>query len=489
MTAPNILFILADDMGAWALGCAGNAEIRTPNLDRLAARGMRFSNAFCVSPVCSPARASLLTGMIPSRHGVHDWIRRGNSPGESLDGAVVEYLAGLPTYTEVLAAHGYTCALSGKWHLGNAPRVQKGHRFWRAHARGGGPYYNAPMLRDGREEREPRYVTDVITENALEFLAGEAAGAGAGPFYLGVHYTAPHSPWGRGQHPPCFFDPYFERCPFQSVPDEPMHPWQINTAPWGAGEKRREFLSGYYAAVTAMDAGIGRLLDALDARGLTEKTLIVFTSDNGMNMGHHGIYGKGNGTFPQNFYDTSVKVPFLVSCPGQIAAGAVCDALLSHYDFLPTLLDFVGLAGLESAVPAGLPGTSLADLWRGHSTDRGEEEVIVLDEYGPARMIRARSEKYVHRHPDGPHEFYDLAADPGENHNLIGSERHQPRIASLRQRLEAWFARYAEADRDGRFLPVTGKGQIDALGSGAGKLFEDDWFYLRDRPDAAEGEP
>jgi choline-sulfatase len=475
MPAPvNVLFILADDLGCWALGCAGNKEVRTPHLDRLAARGMLFENAFCVSPVCSPARASILTGRIPSQHGVHDWIRRGNSPGESPSKTVIEYLAGQPAYTDILARHGYVCGLSGKWHLGNAPQPQKSHVFWEVHGRGAGPYYHAPLIKKGEEYREPRYVTDVFTDNALEFLRQRRGKSE--PFYLGVHYTAPHGPWDRSQHPAEFFDPYYNDCPFASVPDLPLHPRQINTAtPGHTPEQRREFLSGYYAAITAMDAGIGRLLDQLEADGRTNDTLVVFTGDNGMNMGHHGIYGKGNGTFPQNMYDTSVKVPLIMSCPGRIPAGSVCDALVSHYDFLPTLLDFVGFG---ADIPAGLPGASLTGLLRGEARE-GNDEVIVFDEYGPVHMIRTAKWKYVHHFPDGPHELYHLENDPGEDRNMIDSDEHQAMAAELRGRLETWFARHVDARFDGRALAVTGKGQLDRVDTGSGKLFEDDWVYVK----------
>ena len=128
---PNVLFILADDMGAWAMGCVGNPEIRTPHLDALAARGIRFANFFCASPVCSPARASILTGRIPSAHGVHDWLARGNTdhPGlENWNGAKphppVQYLDGMTAYTDVLAGAGYRCDLDGKWHLGASPTAE-----------------------------------------------------------------------------------------------------------------------------------------------------------------------------------------------------------------------------------------------------------------------------------------------------------------------------------------------------------------------------
>ena len=475
MNAPNILFVLADDMGAWAMGCAGNSEIRTPNLDRLAARGLRLTNAFCVSPVCSPARASLLTGRIPSQHGVHDWIRRGNSPGESPDRSVVDYLSNQPTVISILAAAGYACGLSGKWHLGNAITPAAGHSFWRVHARGGGPYYGAPMLRNEVEYTESHYVTDAITDNALAFLDDRPDEP---PFYLGVHYTAPHSPWDRSQHPAEIFDFYRDHCPFHSAPDLPLHPWQINTAPvGGTREHRRENLSGYFAAITAMDTGISRLLDRLDADGLSENTLVVFTSDNGMNMGHHGIWGKGNGTYPQNMFDTSVKVPFLAALPGAIPPGIVHDGLFSHYDLLPTLLD---ITGLGACTPPGLPGTSHARLWLGNNPDV-DAEIIVFDEYGPVQMIRTRAWKYVHRFPGGPNELYHLEDDPDENTNLIDSPSHQAVAADLRSRMEAWFLRHRDPAFDGRALPVTGRGQLDRVDSGQCNLFADDWRYLETR--------
>ncbi|MDP6452223.1 MAG: sulfatase-like hydrolase/transferase [SAR202 cluster bacterium] len=196
---PNILFILSDDQGAWAMGCAGNDEIVTPNLDRLASTGIRFESFFCASPVCSPARASILTGLIPSQHGVQDFLRKGNSKFLPQDGEEIDYLAGKRAYVEVLAEAGYSCGLSGKWHLGNSALPQMGFSYWNVHASGGGPYYNAPMIVDGEFSQPEGYVSDVITDNALDFLT-EQLGSDS-PFSLNVHYTAPHAPWNRENHP------------------------------------------------------------------------------------------------------------------------------------------------------------------------------------------------------------------------------------------------------------------------------------------------
>ena len=472
---PNVIVILSDDQGYWAMGCAGNAEIRTPNLDRLASTGTRFTDLFCASPVCSPARASLLTGRIPSQHGVHDWIRAGNAPSDrGRDGALIDYLAGMAGYSDILAQQGYRCGLSGKWHLGDSVHVQKGFTFWEVHARGSGPYYAAPMIRDRQEYVARGYVTDVITDNGLAFL--DTCAQDDQPFYLSLHYTAPHDPWTRENHPDELYDGYFNECSFESVPFVPMHPWQIRKVqPWGDREYRRHCLSGYFAAVTAMDRNIGRVLDWLDDRGLRENTLILFTSDNGMNMGHHGIYGKGNGTFPQNMFDTSVKVPGLISRPGHVPQGETCSDLLSHYDWMPTLLDYLGLRNPEGERS---PGRSFAKLLRG---EKGpvRENVVVFDEYGPVRMIRTREWKYVHRYPYGPHELYDLISDPDEGNDLYGDRRYQAQVIQMRSRLEKWFHRYVDPCLDGSKEAVSGKGQLGLVGPTArGRpRFGQDWVY------------
>jgi arylsulfatase A-like enzyme len=476
----NILLFLADDQGAWAMGCAGNREIRTPNLDRLAATGTRFDNFFCSSPVCSPARATILTGRMPSQHGVHDWIRGGNMPGDRDGcGSVIPYLAGQTGYTDRLARAGYVCGLSGKWHLGDSPRPQNGMTFWEVHAGGGGPYYHAPMIRDGVAYTEPRYVTDAITDNALRFL--EQRKGRPEPFCLNVHYTAPHSPWDREHHPKDLYDDYFRNCPFDSTPRLPMHPWQVDSAPCGYTEEaRRAVLSGYYAAITAMDTNIGRVLDWLEREGLRGETLVVFLSDNGMNMGHHGLFGKGNATFPLNLFDTSVKVPMLASQPGCVPSGTVETGLWSQYDFLPTLLEW---AGVPEAPSDHLPGRSFAPVLRGVASD-GAAPVVVFDEYGPVRMIRDRRWKYVHRYPYGPHELYDLANDPDEASNLHGRTEHAERTIELSAALDAWFERYVVPARDGAREGVTGKGQLRLCGAAAAgmRAYAEDWRYLSGRP-------
>lgn len=474
---PNILFVLTDDQGAWALHCAGNEEIQTPNLDRLAAAGMRFDNFFCASPVCSPARASLLTGTIPSAHGVLDWLRGGNLDRERIPAEVasdpyagfedehkpIQYLAGKVTYTDILAQNGYTCALAGKWHLGDSMNPQHGFRYWYTIGRGGCCYYHPDVVEDGRLHFEHgRYITDLITDKALAFL--DTLSEGENPFYLSVHYTAPHAPWEAEHHPKEYIDLY-EDCPFHSTPDVPDHPG-LTCEPMYGTPRRKEKLRGYYAAVTAMDRGVGKLLDRLEEKGLADNTLVIFAADNGMNMGHHGIWGKGNGTRPMNMYDTSVKVPFLVRWPSVVPAGRVSQRMVSAYDFFPTLLD---LLELDAQQIQHLPGTSFADTLRGQEVS-GHEEVVIFDEYGPVRMIRSREYKYIHRYPYGPDEFYDLKNDPGEEYNRIDDAAFAPQILAMRRRMERWFNRYVDPDVDGSREGVTGSGQLCSAGTYAQQL-------------------
>lgn len=460
---PNILFMMTDDQGAWALRCAGNYDIQTPNLDRIAGKGVRFENFFCASPVCSPARASLLTGRIPSSHGVQDWILSGNLDKEKLgdkkedpyyahEDKAIQYLKGFLTYTDVLKENGYTCALAGKWHLGDSMAPQHGFARWFTIGRGGCYYNKADIVENGSLTFDDRYITDVITDKALLDL--EELGNKDQPFYLSVHYTAPHSPWEEDQHPEEYMEMYRD-CGFTATPDLPVHPNQVASAPSGTGEVRKALLRGYYAAVTAMDHNVGRILEKLEEMGIADNTILIFTADNGMNMGHHGIWGKGNGTFPFNMYDTAVKVPLLISWPGHCRSGKVSSRMCSQYDFFQTLMDMLGI---KRELPKGLPGKSFADAMREGGDGNGA--VVIFDEYGPTRMIRTMEWKYICRIPYGPDELYHLTGDPGEDHNLIDDPSCAAMKDSLYMQLTKWFYTYGDPALDGAREGVTGFGQM-----------------------------
>ncbi len=505
----NIVFILSDDHGAWATGCYGNKEVITPTLDSLADEGIRFDNFYCTSPVCSPARASILTGRMPSQHGVHDWIGGGNINLEDYknielklkrvypylkeeerkkyagDRTIDEigeletvpftesrdykffmrnentpfgYLDEAISYTELLSNNGYACGLSGKWHLGDSGRPQVGFDYWNVLARGGTSYMYPECIEDGKPVYKEEYVTDMITDNAIDFIKSVDSEK---PFYVGVHYTAPHSPWAKDDQPEDIWDLY-EDCAFNSAPIVDLHPWQRKTGLVGDKDTRKTYLQGYYSALTGMDNNIQRILDTLDELGIRENTLIIYTSDNGMNMGHHGVWGKGNGTFPMNMYDSSVKVPMIMSLPSELPTHTVCSAMLSHYDLMPTLLEFTET---EYEQANDTPGSSFSKFLRG-SESLEDRDVVIYDEYGPVRMIRGEKYKYIHRYPYGPHELYDMENDSNEEENLIEDKSYIEIIQDMRNRLEKWFIAHSDPNKDGIRENVTGKGQFNLVGNG-----------------------
>lgn len=461
---PNIIFVMADDQGAWAVESEKNTEIKTPNLKRLAQNGVTFNEFYCASPVCSPARASIVTGKIPSCHGVQDWLKKGNLdawkyphmaklPEFNMEDKAIDYLGEHKTYIEYLAENGYHCALSGKWHLGDNITKKKGFEYYFTIGRGGCHYYQADVFEEGNLSISKKYITDTITNHALEYL--ERLSEEEAPFYLSVHYTAPHSPWDESEHPKEFRDLYKD-CQFHGTPNLPIHPWQINTCPIGdTPEKRKEYLTGYYAAISAMDAGIGKILERVREKGLEQDTIVIFTADNGMNMGHHGIWGKGNGTYPPNMYESSIRVPFIIRVPESPFPGTICSAMASQYDIFPTILS---LAGCKFGQDPLQPGKSLEEQIN-HPLKEQSDRIVVFDEYSKTRMIKKCNMKYIHRYGDGPCEVYDLAKDPDETQNLFGNPDYERQIQGLKTEMEEWFNQYTIPKMDGRKFGVTGRGQ------------------------------
>lgn len=486
---PNVLMIISDDQGYWALGCAGNSEIMTPNIDNLSRKGMMFENFFCASPVCSPARASIFTGKIPSQHGILDWIAKGHVddsvlsddlksnfkigdcsweyqwPKSQLKGEkAIRYLDGHTTFTELLSKHGYFCGLSGKWHMGDSFNPQAGFTYWKTTAMGGDNYMYPVVLKNNEMVLEKgKYITNYITENAIDFL--KITKEDDSPFFLSVNYTAPHSPWQKEHHPPEFYELYND-CKFLSTPNADPHRWvgDPNSNSLKSKEEqnanREMCLHGYFAAVSAMDNGIGKIIDELEMNGMLESTVILFTSDNGMSMGHHGIFGKGNGTFPLNMYDTAVKVPMIISYPKRIECNVKKTQMLSHYDLFQTILDFTNTPYDKDE---DLPGCSFLQILTGEK-EEVRDEVVVFDEYGPTRMIRTKEYKYIHRYPYGEHELYDMINDPEEENNIIDNPAFKNIREQLLSKLTKWYVKYADPAYDGKCEPVTGKGQLYHVG-------------------------
>lgn len=517
MEKPNIVFVLADDHGQWALGAYGNDEVISPNIDKLAEEGVRFDNFFCTSPVCSPARASILTGKMPSQHGVHDWLSGGDvntklveesemnlkkfltitnkeardkilagrnledidpkaviSPLETDEGRkfmrhethLIQYLKEFRTYPQILSENGYECGMVGKWHLGDSLNKQCGFSTWEAIARGATRYTYPEVIQNGRVEYLEEYVTERITKQAIDFIDNRDKDK---PFYLSVHYTAPHDPWEKEDQPAEFWDMYND-CKFENVKFEEQHPWQndhVHTIAKNA-EEMKYFHHGYYTCITAMDHYIGEIRKKLEAEGVADNTIIVFCGDNGMNLGQHGLWGKGNATIPQNLYDTSVKVPFIWYDP-RTNMTIDNDDLLSQYDIMPTILE---VCGIDEKLDETFPGNSFARVFENQKLD--VEPVVVYDEYGPCRMIRTKEYKYVHRYHDLPCELYDLKNDIDERNNLIDDENYKSVVNQMRGELEAWFIKYVDPTLDGAVIGCKGAGQFERANRdlGLGTVFD-----------------
>ena len=425
----NVIFILTDDHGAWAMNAYGCSDMHTPNLDRLAADGARFTRAYACTPVCSPSRVTYLTGRLPSHDGVQDWLINDDCVGPTAR----PFLRGQPTISETLVENGYTAGLSGKWHMGDDERAQAGFSYWSTVPGGGGTYRDPTFVKNGQHIKRPGYKTDHVGDDAIEFITLNKDR----PFFLYLAFFAPHAPY---DYQPEAYRRFYGDSKFPCFPNEPIHPWHTRTMfgrpfPTLKDFNNRESKLSYSSLVTGMDHNVGRVVRCLEELKLRDKTLIVFTADQGHCCGHHGIWGKGNSTWPFNMYDTSLHVPLIWNLPGRIRAGQILPPMVSSYDFFPTLVDYLDIA------PPNDPkrvGRSYAAFLRGQS-QRWQNELYFEYEY--VRGIRTENLKLVHRTAEWPSEFYDLEKDPGERRNVIDDPRYSSDVKALRARMESFFDR------------------------------------------------
>jgi arylsulfatase A-like enzyme len=434
---PNLVFILTDNQGAWTLGSYGNPDIRTPHLDRLAAEGVRFTRAMSSNPVCSPTRATFLTGLIPSQHGVHSFL----DPKFMMGPAAYNTLAEFTSLGEILRDAGYTCGLSGKWHLGDNLRPQEGFSFWVAKPDGHThEFYDQDVIEDGALRKEAGYTTDLWTRKAIAFLEQNRAR----PFFLFLAYNGPYVLGQLMRNQPRNRHAEFYRGKkFASFPTEPMHPWQNANKAFHNTQLAMERTA---AEVSGVDDGVGEVMAALERLGLGKNTLVVYTSDQGWMGGQNGMWGMGDHFRPIAAHDLMFQVPLIFRQPGRVPAGRTSDLLVSNYDFLPTVLEQLGLGNRMPAAPRS-PGRSYAAALRGETPAPAWDNVVFY-EMETMRGVRTDSWKYTARHPSGPFELYDLAADPMERNNLHGQPGTEPRRAELAARLDAFFAQHADPKFD-----------------------------------------
>jgi arylsulfatase A-like enzyme len=437
---PNVVLIVTDNQAAWTLGCYGNPDIRTPNIDRLAREGSLFERCFSSNAVCSPTRATLLTGLIPSQHGVHSYLSAGHP---QLGPRAYSTIAEFRSLPEILAEAGYVCGLSGKWHLGDSLHPQEGFSYWVTMPHGHTTtFYNADVIEDGQLRKEPEYLTDFWTENGIRFIEQNKDR----PFFLLLTYNGPYglgesmSQPARNRHAAYYADEELK-----SFPRVNMHPW--------LHANKRNFnnpvaIRRYAAEISGVDDGVGRILDTLAKHNLDNNTLVIFTADQGLAGGHGGFWGMGDHTRPRTARDPMIHTPHIFRHPGHIAAGTRSDLLVSNYDFLPSVLDYLNLKEQTPTNPP-LPGHSYAAALR--NSDSGADTKwndVVYFEYEDTRAIRTPDWKFIRRFPNGPNELYDLKNDPDERNNLVDQRTQAGLQKDLNEQLTNFFKRYANPRYD-----------------------------------------
>ncbi|MBL8829177.1 MAG: sulfatase-like hydrolase/transferase [Planctomycetaceae bacterium] len=426
---PNLIAIVTDDQGQWALGCYGNRDIKTPTLDQLAADGAVFNNAFTVTPVCSPSRAAYMSGRWPTQVGITDFL----SPGESNDEQIGLHA---PIWPAALHTAGYNTAMIGKWHLGTLPPfhpTKKGFDHFYGFLGGGTTPMNPVVEVRGTPAPVKGAEPDVHVDAAIAFLRQPRTG----PFAICLHFRAPHLPYGPvpDEYPAMYqgVDPAVPQLPGLDIP------------------KLKQSTLAYYASISNVDRALGRLFKVLDELKLADHTLVTFTSDHGYNEGRHYLDTKGNGQWmaggvkgPKrpNMFDTSVRVPLVMRWPGVIERGRKIDDHVSNIDTYRTML---GAMGVKLPADAPVNGIDYSPLLKGEKLPPRDAIYGQYDLHNGGlaylRMIRTSQYKYVkHFRAKGMDELYDLTSDPGELRNLIGPQKAEGRkiAAELGAKLLEW---------------------------------------------------
>lgn len=444
---PNFVVIVVDDMRFDEMGVAGHPILETPHIDALAAAGVRFTQAFHAVPLCSPNRASILTGQYPSTHGIIDNVARNRTSHT------------LKTFPRALHDAGYETGFLGKWHMGNDPTPRPGFDLW-VSIPGQGRTHDPELYEDGEIQVVEGYITDILTSRAVEFIRKDRDR----PFCLYIGHKAIHPDVQQLDDGSVSADSYLG---FRPAPrhlgryDGREFPQRPNVRRWPADlpgkpalrralerkhtpEIRQMFRSGSAFVDTqetmrrraemilAIDEGLGRMVAALEQDGLLEDTAIVFTSDNGYWYDEHALSNERR--LP---YEESIRTPLIIRYDAAEGPGGEMEELVSSVDLAPTLLDLAG-----ARIGEHIQGRSLAPLLRGRSEDWREAVFVEFYTYEypmpwlldmDYRAIRTRRHKYIHwmRHPT-ENELYDLESDPYEQTNVIGD----PAYATVREGLQ-----------------------------------------------------
>jgi len=450
---PNILFIMSDDHAAHAVSAYGSKVNETPQIDRLAREGTRFDRCFAVNSICTPSRATILTGKYSHMNGTPVFNR--------FDGSQ-------QTVSKLLQAAGYHTGMFGKWHLGSEPT---GFDVWSV-LPGQGAYVDPAFLEPTGRRVAKGYVTDIITDMAIAFIDQRPKDK---PFFLMCHHKAPHRNWVPDEkhkamfadkqipEPPTLFDDYAGRADAiresrQKILGDLTPKDTKGPPPEGLDSKAltrwkyQRYMQDYLACVQSVDDNVGRLLDYLDRTGLASNTVVIYTSDQGFFLGDHGLYDK------RFMYEESIKMPFLVRWPGVTKAGSTQPAIALNVDLAQTFLDIAG-----APQPADMQGRSIVPLMRGAAPadwrtswyyryyhDPGDHNTRA--HYGVGTLTH----KLICFWKSDQWELYDLVHDPAEMHNIYGDPAQAETVAALKKELFRLKKELRDDDQFADKQPTTG---------------------------------
>jgi arylsulfatase A-like enzyme len=429
---PNILYIMADDHAAHGISAYGSKINQTPNIDRIAKEGMRFTSCFVTNSICTPSRAAILTGKYSHMNGVPVF--------NHIDGSQ-------PTLAKYLQAAGYHTGMIGKWHLGTDPT---GFTYWNI-LPGQGAYVDPVLIEMGQRKKHPGYATDIITDLALEFIKARPKDQ---PFFLMCHHKAPHRPWVPDEkhaklfanvqvpEPETFNDDYATRSDAAREAtmriDRDLNATDLKmTPPEGLSAadlkkwKYQRYMRDYLACVASIDDNVGRMLDYLEQSGLAANTIVVYTSDQGFFLGDHNWFDK------RFMYEESLQMPFLVRWPGHVKAGSVQGGMILNVDFAPT---FLAAAGLP--VAADIQGRSFLPLLHGETPSDWRTSMYYRYYHYPMHHrvqphygVRTEQYKLIYFNKIDQWELFDLRQDPHELKNLYLDPKYAETVKKLKEEM------------------------------------------------------
>jgi N-acetylglucosamine-6-sulfatase len=440
----NVIFILSDDHRYDFMGFRGKPKfLETPNMDRMARDGAYIENAFVTTSLCSPSRASILTGLFSHKHGVVD-----NQTDVRKD------LVFFPQYLQQL---GYETAFMGKWHMGHGDdEPRPGFDRWISF-KGQGEYYNCLLNVDGQRTRATKHISDELTDYALDWINQDRDK----PFFLYLSHKAVHAMFEPAKRHLGMYENVEIEYP-ESMADteenykgkpawvkEQRNSWHGVDYMYHGQMDFDTFFKRYCETLLSVDDSIGRVLDGLEVKGLLDSTLVFYMGDNGFCFGEHGLIDK------RHMYEPSMRVPFLAHCPQLIEPGTKVTQLVQNIDVAPTVLEAAGVRA-----PDYMDGRSFLPLLEGEEVEW--RDAVFYEYYWEAAFpqtpttygVRTDRYKFIHYHGIwDTDELYDLQADPDEMHNLIDVPEHQDRIKQMREQLYSWLER-----TDGMQIPLRREG-------------------------------